>query len=536
MRILFLAAIVAASLPGPVCAQRMSSGDSRRMLALARVWGEAKYFHPGLASPTIRWDSVGAGAIDAVDHASGANSQNAADFANAVSSMLRTLNDPVTRVIMTGSAPDRTGAQARNADLPRVSWSPDSILVLTVGAAYEGSAADSARRVLTRLREPAARARRVVIDLRGTDAASTSGLTNLLAAARIDRALLDRAVCAPGSRHRHYNGYPTGFDVSASGWREGDPRCFAAGSSVPKNGVVFLVDSTSAIPLIAPAIQAAGFGAIVSVGRLTDEALVAVDTIPLAPGVAVQMRLAELTGCRHPSSLADTVVEAAQADGRDGPLAVARAMTARIPAMSQCAPTANIAAANRGTASDAAVPERSWRILGGFEIYNAVRLFDPHTGLIAGQNWDSVFTAVLPMMADAATGPAYLAAVSRLAAALNDGHAVKPEFRLLQLFGSGYPPINVRRIEGRLVVEENSIPRPHPAFAAATSYSPWTASTPRLDTPMCASTSPDRHRHRATHARRSCFSAAPTARRRHSSWAIYAAGETRCVCLVANGT
>src|SRR5262245_44302923 len=110
MRILVLVAIVAAHLPVPVRAQRMSDGDSRRMLTLARVWGEAKYLHPGLASPTIRWDSVGAAAIDAVDHASGTNSQTATDFTNAVSKMLRTLDDPVTRVIAAASPSDRASA------------------------------------------------------------------------------------------------------------------------------------------------------------------------------------------------------------------------------------------------------------------------------------------------------------------------------------------------------------------------------------------------------------------------------------------
>jgi hypothetical protein len=430
----------------------MTDVDSRRMLALARVWGEAKYFHPGLASPTIRWDSLGAAAIDVVDHAS---SQTAPDFANAVSSMLRALNDPVTRVIAPRAESDRLGASARRRSMPGVHWSADSILVLTVGTSYEGPTADSARRVLAGLRETAARARRVVVDLRGTEAASSSDLTNLLAATRVDRALLARAVCGPGSRHRHYTGLPGGFDVTAPGWREVAPRCFAAGSSTPKSGVVFLVDSASAIPVLAPAMQAAGLGAIVSVGVLTDQALVTLDTIPLAPGIAVQMRRAELTGCRRSSSLADTVVMPSPTDESDGPLAAAGAIIARMPMDARCAPSANADAASSSTAPNAAVPPRPWRILAAFEIYNAIRFFDPHTGLIAGRNWDSVFTAVIPTMADAGTRPTYLAAVSRFSAALNDGHAVLPPNRLLELFGSAYPPLNVRRIEGELVIEDN---------------------------------------------------------------------------------
>jgi hypothetical protein len=206
---------------------------------------------------------------------------------------------------------------------------------------------------------------------------------------------------------------------------------------------------------LAPAIRAAGLGAIVSVGMLTDEALVTLDTIALAPGIAVQMRRAELTGCRHSVSLADTVIVPSPADEGDGPLAAARAIIARIPVDSPCALYTNADAAISSTAPSAAVPTRPWRILVAFEIFNAIRFFDPHTGLIAGRNWDSVFTAVLPTMADAGTRPVYLAAVSRFSAALNDGHAVLPESRLLELFGFAYPPLNVRRVEGQLVVEDN---------------------------------------------------------------------------------
>ena len=211
-------------------------------------------------------------------------------------------------------------------------------------------------------------------------------------------------------------------------------------------------------------------------------------------------------------------------------------MTARVPAMSQCAPTAEHAAANRGTASDAAVPERSWRILGGFEIYNAVRLFDPHAGLIAGQNWDSVFTAILPTIADAAAGPAYLGAVSRFSAALNDGHAVKAAFAFAAAVWIGYPPIIVRRIERSSGRQRQFRFRAAPGVRRGDilfSVDGVDAAARFADVRQYVSGS---NRHRATRARQSCFSAAPRVRRLHSSSATCAAGATRSACHAARGT
>src|SRR5690348_3921977 len=120
MRILIWAAIGAACLPAPVSAQRMSDVEARRMLALARVWGEAKYFHPALAGARIRWDSIGAAAIDAVDRASG-NTSATTDLSNAVSTMLRALDDPATRVIATGGVAARSTTSG-DAVMPRITW------------------------------------------------------------------------------------------------------------------------------------------------------------------------------------------------------------------------------------------------------------------------------------------------------------------------------------------------------------------------------------------------------------------------------
>ncbi len=444
----------------------MPRDSTGRLMSLARIWGEAKYFHPALATPTVNWDSIGAAAIRATKAASTADA-----FADAVNEMLGALNDPITRVVALRSASRSASRESSDATLhetpipPSAEWitsgRTDSVLVFVVGSELGTMRRDSARYRLAALHEAVARARRVLVDLRGTDVASSSAFTDLLDGSRIDRALLGRSLCGVAPRSRMYVGFPApnviGPDLF-TGSQQPDAPCFQAGSTVRKQGVVFLIDSMSAIPSIALSMQAAGLATIASTGPVTDAALVALDTIPLAPGLGVQMRLSARPTCSKLGELADTVLMLPPYAQRQNDYAIemASALTQHARPVRKCGaapmqPVAGPAAA----LADTALPASEWRVLAAFQIYNAIRFFDPHTDLIAGQNWDSVVTSNIPAIEGAATRHDYRAAISRFVAALNDGHAVNPGSRLLNLFGYAFPPVLVRVIEGRLVVVEN---------------------------------------------------------------------------------
>jgi C-terminal processing protease CtpA/Prc len=419
MRLTRLAlAAITVFFPVEAIAQRAVTPAADPIILLARVWGEAKYFHPALAEPWIAWDSVGAAAIGTFDER---RSEPSGALLAAVNSMLSALRDPVTRVISISSsaakAPPPSSTPARFASAV---WGPDSVLTLDIGSVFAGprSRSDSALRALYRLSDVVSRARHVVVDLRGGAGMPAGFLASLLARTTIDASLLDRGICGVAERRRMYVGFPEANIVPPSaGWRELDAPCFRAASRVAKDDVVFVMDSATPIPPIVPAMYAAKLASIRTPGALSDEALVALDTIPIAPGVAVQLRLGALARC-----------------------------------FGWCASDGGLRAAPTRVVPDTGVPTRARRILAAFEIYNNVRLFDPNVHLIEGHNWDSVFAANVPSIATAASRRAYVETISAFVAALNDGHAILPASRLFELFGYAAPPFDVRRVEGRLVV------------------------------------------------------------------------------------
>jgi hypothetical protein len=77
---------------------QQSNAEARRierLVALCKLWGAVKYFHPYLAyRENIDWDKALADASSKVSAA-----RNADQYASAVQSMLDTLGDPLTRVV-----------------------------------------------------------------------------------------------------------------------------------------------------------------------------------------------------------------------------------------------------------------------------------------------------------------------------------------------------------------------------------------------------------------------------------------------------
>jgi hypothetical protein len=93
--------VLALSLLGSCLALQDSRATDRRsaridrLLALCKLWGTVKYFHPYLAyRDDIDWDKALIDAIPKIDAA-----QSAAEYADAVQSMLDALRDPTTRVL-----------------------------------------------------------------------------------------------------------------------------------------------------------------------------------------------------------------------------------------------------------------------------------------------------------------------------------------------------------------------------------------------------------------------------------------------------
>jgi hypothetical protein len=96
-------------------------------------------------------------------------------------------------------------------------------------------------------------------------------------------------------------------------------------------------------------------------------------------------------------------------------------------------------------------PDLGHRLLAGCRLWGTIDLFYPYHHLL--DDWDASFREALPELAAAEDAEGYVRAVLRLAAHVEDGHTgVYGHPALSKLRGDAFPPIQVREIEGRLVV------------------------------------------------------------------------------------
>ncbi|MFI5389620.1 MAG: hypothetical protein ACHQY2_07845, partial [Candidatus Eremiobacterales bacterium] len=90
--------LVLCMLAAPVCrparAQAAPATTTTRLAALARLWGDIKYFDPQLAYRNVDWDAALVTAIPKVEAATTTPAYSA-----AVQSMLDVLHDPATAVV-----------------------------------------------------------------------------------------------------------------------------------------------------------------------------------------------------------------------------------------------------------------------------------------------------------------------------------------------------------------------------------------------------------------------------------------------------
>src|SRR5436853_485797 len=87
--------LFASLIPAATQSQDITTDSARlaRLVALGRLWGVVKYFHPAFTERRVAWDSATTVAIDRTNKA-----RTARDFELAVGELLATLGDDATRV------------------------------------------------------------------------------------------------------------------------------------------------------------------------------------------------------------------------------------------------------------------------------------------------------------------------------------------------------------------------------------------------------------------------------------------------------
>ena len=136
-----------------------------RLVALCKLWGATKYFHPYLAyRDDIDWDAALVAAIPKVRAANDGD-----DYAAAVQGMLAALGDPVTRVIEEREpAPQQepTDTDYARERQPSSTLTPDGILVVTIHHYEDLTGVFAAVQKMTAIKAEIPRASGVLFDLR----------------------------------------------------------------------------------------------------------------------------------------------------------------------------------------------------------------------------------------------------------------------------------------------------------------------------------------------------------------------------------
>jgi len=419
-----------------------SAGRLERLAEFGKLWATVKYFHPFLAYKAVPWDEA---LLENLPKAAAARTNE--EYAAAVSSLLKVLEDPATRVL---AAPPKT----RPAAGPVLQWASGNVLVVTLNPTT------AERSLPADLVVEASRARAMVFDLRGHEAWSgpdSSRVGLLFVAAGLNNLLASGTLKAPGHRLRLHSGL-------AAPWEGGSAYYHSAfyvrdGAVIESSNVwekqqrvVFLADRSSCFPPIAPALQAAGRAVVVAEGGVTDTSLVERNLIVLPGGIRVEYRITELVYEDGTTGFVPDVVLASS-----GAEALKQAI--RLAQDNGASPRAfrpRLAPYGVARREEPYVrPEYpSWglRMLAAFRIWAAFKYFFAYRELME-RNWDQVLLESLPSFERAGDALEYSLAIAGMLAATGDSHVAMSGSRAFDNFiGLASPPLETRIIEGLPVV------------------------------------------------------------------------------------
>jgi C-terminal processing protease CtpA/Prc len=415
---------------------------TERLAALGRLWASVKYFHPFLAYKDIDWDAALLAALPKA-----AAARNAAEYTQAVESMLNALGDPVTGVL-------RPAAPA--AKIPAALQARDGVLIVTI----RPETASSLRAAGAAIAE----AKAVVFDLRRHEAwaGRESGSVGLLfISAGLNSRLAFGPLKAPGLRSRMHSGLASPWNGGSAYYHSAfyvrDGAGIEGSAGISQKPVVFLVDSSSCLPPIAPALQAAGKARIVSEGHPSDASLVDKSFLDLPWGVRAQVRISELVYEDGTTGLVPDVLVPPQREQGAGDRALEAALElarnpGAAPAITRPRLPAHGAPRREEAYAASEYPSLELRLMAAFRIWGAFQYFFAYRELM-DEDWDQVLREFLPRFEQAADAREYALNLAEMAARAHDSHVSLSNSRAFnQFLGLAPPPIATRMIEGLPVV------------------------------------------------------------------------------------
>lgn len=399
---------------------------SDNLVTLAKAWEQVRLFHPWLFEREVDWDDAWLKAAPVAEAA-----QTPEALRAAVSGMLATLKDPITRVVPATPPPAlRPGpaTEVKNG-VPVLNFWSDAF-----SPQFENEATQVAVVKLV-TGQP-----RIVVDLRGAEA-QWMPLERLPA----DDFGPSKPAQVPGLRSVVHHGYvgPRASPYSTV-FEERLGRIFPAKASTPRRWA-FVIDPDTELSEFAAAMRAAGEAFIVSTGPSDERMIVGAMETQIADGLAVKVRASSST---VKGFAPDLVVPSGQSP-IDAAVALVKSKRALAPLTGGAAP---IQAHGR---VDAPFPEpypatRALRQLAAVRVWMAARRFwgYPH---LAKENQDAVLSDFVTRLGDAKDPETYVKTVAELLTHVPDSHTTLIGPTYWKIIGE-YAPVEVRVIEGQFVI------------------------------------------------------------------------------------
>ncbi len=443
-----------AQAPSPVAPVSVTE----RLVHVVKLWGQIRYLHPWLAYKDVDWDAALVNALPRVRAAA-----TPEQYAAAVQGMLDALGDPATRVRKSTPEPE----PAKGEPPAPFQWVEDGVLSVYLRSDVARDFTDQGR-VQKALTVELPKAKAVVVDLRARPGESYQPESALRG---LDALLISRPLRLPAHRYLVHSGYRGQTFLGSGGYFSGfmslmaDELAPVAGST-PKR-VVFLVNQGTEVPPVALALQAAGDGAIVAMGRIAGDSASGQHPVDLGEGYEALMRTTEIVpfpGWKGIHADAE-VPEASSADA---------ALSAALHLAKEPAPAAAASAA----ASQTVLPEALWRpdkpypemkdpspdyrLLAVARMWNVIHFFYPYKHLIG--DWDAVLPESIVKMEASRGARGYALALAAMAARVTDGHTgVSGLPELDRFFGEAPAPVGVRWLADSCVI---TLVRDDPAVKA----------------------------------------------------------------------
>jgi C-terminal processing protease CtpA/Prc len=400
-----------------------SAGDEvrvERLVALAKVWGAVKYFHPYLAYREIDWDKALVEAIPRVNAA-----KTAQDYQAALNQMLAVLNDKSTRAETVTPKTTDVGP----TDTTKFVRTENRVLIIEAANVAQTVGQDTSKLggFVASINKALPDAAGVVFDWRATRELSEFEafyFENFMR--QTLTGMLDTNVVLGSSRHRMHSGYPTQTASGASFYFSGlvstAPQSIQGRSKTKTPPVAFIIDRHSpAFAEMLSGMQASNHALIFQDGDQPQDSGSGTYTMELPDNLKVRIRTLELLNPDGSIELQPNAIVTDDAAMKDAVRAVQE--NKKVSRQSRSAPPALQVSQKDKTYADMQFPASEYRLLALFRFWNVVNYFFPYKHLI-GDSWNTVLQRFIPKFEANQDVADYQLTVFELAAEMHDSHAV----------------------------------------------------------------------------------------------------------------